>query len=312
MDIKKASEILELDLKTDLSPVTVKKQYHKLALLYHPDKNNGSIEANDRFREINEAYKYLMPIITDEYSSNNTTFTSTSSTNDTNTNTSLYSNLLVTFINSIINKDVLTKIIKDIVTNGYKAISKKIIEDLDKETLMEVYSFLCKYKNILFVSSDTIELVKNVLKDKYQNDQIIILNPTIDDLLENNIYKLNINNEVYLVPLWHNELYFDSKSNDKEELIVLCEPDLPENISIDENNHIIYDLIVEFDKQNLLVCNYLNFQLGKKFFSIPCNKLFIKQSQIYTFKGQGISQIDENNMYNIDNKSDIIVRISFY
>lgn len=311
MDIKKAAEILELDLKTDLSPVTVKKQYHKLALLYHPDKNQGSIEANDRFREINEAYKYLMPIITDEYA-NNSNINTNVNANANATNTSLYSNLLSTFINGIINKDFLSNTIKDIVTNGYKAISKKIIDDLDKETLMEVYSFLCKYKNILFVSSDTIELIKTVLKDKFQNDQIIILNPTIDDLLENNIYKLNINNELYLVPLWHNELYFDSKSNDKEELIVLCEPELPTNISIDENNNIIYDLVVEFDKPNLLVSSYLNFQIGKKFFSIPCNKLFIKQSQIYTFKGQGISQIDENNMYNIDNKSDIIVRISFY
>jgi len=303
MDIKRATEILELELKTDLNPATVKKQYHKLALLYHPDKNNGSIEANKRFQEINEAYKYLLPIVTDNNTNNNINNINNTSTNE---NIHIYTNLLSTFVSSIINnnKEVLIKIIKDVVING----SKKIIEDLDKETLLELYSFLCKYKNILFVSLETIELIKNSVKNKFENNEIIILNPSIDDLFENNVYKLHINNEVYLVPLWHNELYFDTKNN---ELIVLCEPELPQNIAIDENNNIICNISVNFDKQNLLVSGYLNISLGKKVFSIPCNKLFIKQSQIYVFKGQGISQIDEDNMYNINKKGDIIVRINF-
>lgn len=311
MDIKRATEILELELKTDLNPATVKKQYHKLALLYHPDKNNGSIEANKRFQEINEAYKYLLPIVSDNNTNNYTNNDTNNDINNTNNNSTnenihIYTNLLSTFVSSIINnnKEFLIKIIKDVVING----SKKIIEDLDKETLLELYSFLCKYKNILFVSLETIELIKNSVKNKFENNEIIILNPSIDDLFENNVYKLHINNEVYLVPLWHNELYFDTKNN---ELIVLCEPELPENIAIDENNNIICNISVNFDKQNLLVSGYLNISLGKKVFSIPCNKLFIKQSQIYVFKGQGISQIDEDNIYNINKKGDIIVRINF-
>ena len=305
MDIKRATEILELELNTNLNSTTVKKQYHKLALLYHPDKNNGSVEANKRFQEINEAYKYLLPIVSSETNININNNTSI------NENTHIYGNLLSTFISTIVsnNKEVLVKIIKDIVING----TKKIIYDLDKETLLELYSFLCKYKNILFVSLETIELIKSSLKNKFENNEIIILNPSIDDLFENNVYKLHINNEVYLVPLWHNELYFDTKTktNELSELIVLCEPELPENIAIDENNNIICNISVNFDKSSLLVSGYLNISLGKRTFSIPCNKLFIKQSQIYVFKGQGISQIDENNIYNINKKGDIIVRINF-
>ena len=250
----------------------------------------------------------MLPIVSSETNSNNNNTNNNTSNNE---NIHIYANLLSTFISTIVsnNKEVLVKIIKDIVING----TKKIIYDLDKETLLELYSFLCKYKNILFVSLETIELIKNSVKNKFENNEIIILNPSIDDLFENNVYKLHINNEVYLVPLWHNELYFDTKTktNELNELIVLCEPELPENIAIDENNNIICNINVIFDKQNLLVSSYLNISLGKRIFSIPCNKLFIKQSQIYVFKGQGISQIDEDNIYNINKKGDIIVRINF-
>ncbi|NIQ37266.1 MAG: DnaJ domain-containing protein [Proteobacteria bacterium] len=37
----------------------VKKAYRKLALKYHPDRNKGNKEAEERFKEINEAYAVL-------------------------------------------------------------------------------------------------------------------------------------------------------------------------------------------------------------------------------------------------------------
>ena len=57
------------------------------------------------------------------------------------------SNILKTETN--IMKQLLTKIIKDIVINGYKVISMKLIEELDKDKSIELYNFLCKYKNLL-------------------------------------------------------------------------------------------------------------------------------------------------------------------
>ena len=38
---------------------TVKKAYRKLALQYHPDRNSGSKDAEDKFREATEAYEVL-------------------------------------------------------------------------------------------------------------------------------------------------------------------------------------------------------------------------------------------------------------
>jgi DnaJ-class molecular chaperone len=37
----------------------IKKSYRRLANMYHPDKNPGNKEAEEKFKEINEAYEVL-------------------------------------------------------------------------------------------------------------------------------------------------------------------------------------------------------------------------------------------------------------
>ncbi len=48
-----------LGVSKDASPEEIKKAFRKLALKYHPDKNKGNKEAEERFKEINEAYAVL-------------------------------------------------------------------------------------------------------------------------------------------------------------------------------------------------------------------------------------------------------------
>src|SRR3954469_8629277 len=48
-----------LGLSRTAAPEEVKKAYRKLAIQFHPDKNPGDKKAEERFKELSEAYEVL-------------------------------------------------------------------------------------------------------------------------------------------------------------------------------------------------------------------------------------------------------------
>jgi curved DNA-binding protein CbpA len=321
MNIQKALdelEILEIEL-TKIDQEYIKKKYHKLALKWHPDKNDSEY-AKEKFQKISEAYDYLsneLKIINGEDNLNTfEPFVSSSYSKESK----MYIDLLGTFISTLLTEtkketytELLINAIKEIVIN-YNILTitylRKIFEDLDKQKAIEIYQLLYKYKDILYIKNETLDLVSLIIKEKYKNDIVFIVKPLLKDLLEHNIYKLYIEDELYLVPLWHNELYFDVK--DGSEIIVLCQPRLPDEITIDENNNINYEITINIESElpNLIKNKkFVSLEIGEKWFSIPLEKLNLKEEQLYIFKGQGIARISEKDIYNINCKSDIIVKI---
>ena len=48
-----------LGIERNATPDEIKAAYRKLAMKYHPDRNQGSEEAAEKFKEINEANETL-------------------------------------------------------------------------------------------------------------------------------------------------------------------------------------------------------------------------------------------------------------
>lgn len=320
MDHKRALEILEIDYQEislkNINSSFLKRKYRKQALKYHPDKNGNTTESTQKFQEISEAYNFLKR----EIRHWNPHFYNEESNKETNeekedTSSIVYLDILQNFLKSIFRgnfNEHFSDIIKDIVLGFKKTISIQIFDPLDKEMAFTIYQFLSKYRNIFHLSQELLDQIRDLVLQKYENVLIYKLNPGIDDLLNNNIYKLYVDDLLYLVPLWYHESHFEISSEPKREIMVLCEPELPEHIQIDEDDVLHISVTFEFstlykllEKENSCV----EFKIGSKVFEIPLDELKIKKKQLYRLKGQGLSNVSEKNMYDVSEKSDILVNI---
>jgi len=281
MDIEEACNIFQIYSFNNIDGSFLKKKYYKLSLLHHPDKNNNSRESNEKIKKINLAYELLKQEINEE--------------DEDKENNVNYEYFLKKFLKKY-------DFIYHFILNNYQNITIHLFEGIDKETAINLYNFLLNHKLILHISDELVEKVKEIILDKYKDVTIYILKPTLNELFGDRIFKLEACNNTFFVPLWHSELDFD------KDIIVKCIPELPKNITIDENNNLIVNIKTKFS--SLLEQNYINVNVNNLF--IPVNELFIKKEQYYIFKEKGISKIDEHNMYNISSKADVIVFLTFF
>jgi curved DNA-binding protein CbpA len=314
MNYKDAFDILEIDFTytkyEDLSLEYLKKQYRKLALKHHPDKNGNTYESNEKFKKINEAYHYLKreikPLDYDDLEHD-----VNGEEDDELFDSSLYSDILKGFMKTVFEgkyNDILSKIVNDIISAGKKT-SVKLFDDLDKETALNIYTFLSNNRSVLHLSQEILNVIREIVLKKYDNVEVYRLNPGINDLLNNNLYKLYVHDELFLVPLWHNESYFDGSGC---EIMVICEPELPANITVDDDNNLIVNPVIIDRKEltEMLINNTpLTINVGDKIHFILLTNLYMKREQYYRIKNQGLSKI-KKDIYDVSEKTDIIVKIS--
>lgn len=317
MKISEAITILNIKNYTihnikNISYNELKKHYHIQCLIYHPDKNNTDVNATLTFQTINCAYNILKElIIVNEEDSNYDAI------NSNNANTDDYNYYILNFIKFIVNyySNSTNTIYMDI--SNIQTVLVNLLDNFSIAILEDLYIFLLKYKKECCFENNTnpsssnvipnniITIIKTLLQEKLSKYNIYILTPNISNLFNSDIYKLEINNEIIYIPLWHNELNFENN-------IIKIEPLLDTNIIIDSDNNIHYIYTNSFNNIiDLLNTNNssLTINIENHSFNILIGDLTFNKYQIYTIKNQGLSKINTYNILDNSYKSDIIFHI---
>lgn len=313
--IKKYQTVLGLIPGKNYTVNDLKKKYRIAALKHHPDKHFNSNESTAKFKEINEAYLYLHGVYnSSETNSNNK---KDNVNNEFDNENECYSKLFSKFVTSLMNKFSNTQIVGlniviQILMNKCATLTSAVFDHMDCESLMFIHHLIVKYSSILEIGAERLKMIHELIKKKLQENDIIIIQPTISELFsDNNIQIIEHEKQIYYVPLWHTELYYDLNRVDKKkqrELVVKCIPNLPEHIYIDEINNIY--IHVRTRVENLFNQTKLTVMVAESIsFDIPVNTLEFKTHQTITLKKCGIPMINTENMYDVSEKMNIVIHL---
>ena len=298
----------------------LKKRYHILALRLHPDKNGNTPEATAAFQELNAAYRVLLLDINDKDNPDATYEGAADTTAET------YMNIFMNFITSIFSKKHKSENDKDAQTSpilmellhriihDYASVSiTNALDALDPATLCQLYETLEQYNAAIRMDARIFEEITRIIREKMQKNNVIviILTPSLKDVIQNNISVLQYEGQTFYVPLWHSELHYRLEGSDKQ-LIVKCMPELPGHMSIDANNELHID--VRADIKELL--HRSGGVLRIPLYDDECVELKTadlrvvpRQTVVLQNNIHGISLICSDNIYEEKNRAPICVHV---
>jgi hypothetical protein len=293
MNYENACEIL--DVNEDASIDNIKKQYRLKALLCHPDKNQ-SANANEEFQDLSEAYQYLLKFKENAMDIDDS---------DEMLSNMDYKYYLFMFLKNTIKGNSQESLLYAILKKTTTVCSEKaiqLLQNLDKPALIKIYEILTKNKQYLHIESSLLHKIEELINEKIENDECVILQPSLDDLFENNLYKLTVNQHIYIVPLWHNQLIYDNSGND---IYIKCFPILEDNIEIDKNNNIHVQHSESL--QTIWDTKEFHIQLGNKVLHIPIEQISLKTTQVLCIQCAGISRMNTEDVYDVTQKSHVYI-----
>ena len=313
-----------------------------LALQHHPDKvtvSNNSADSTEKFKEINEAHKrvlaYFYPSSHDDSGGYNT-----SAVDDTG-----YDSILQLFIRGVLSKvsavaagsgsgsgsgsasattDTIQSLIHQIITKGiHSAIN--VFRSMDKHAILTIYDILSKNQELFGISREIMEELTAIMEERTRADIVIRLNPSLLDMLLDRVFILHECEHQYYIPLWHSELHYKmaatataTASATDGEVIVLCDPELPENVTIDDNNNIYISLDVNIHElfRDQVVPVYINDETKKHgfvYYLHACDVTLQKDRQhSILLRGSrgGIATMNNNaDIYKVDKRANVYANV---
>ena len=283
-----------LDINTEYTDDELRKAYYRHALKHHPDKNESETAAAE-FRHGKLAFDFLssyknFPKLEED---------------DDNSYVSFFKRCMKYMIPELENDDKFINNTLKTLVDSCKNVTLKIIEKMNKDRAIHIYNYLTKYKDLFNLDDELSSEILEIINKKISSDNIIILNPNINDLVEDRIYKYIRDGREYYIPLWHTEITYDVSGND---LILQCVPELPKNIFIDNYNNL--HITITKSIQKLLEMGKINFNIGKKVFEILSKELKVMTEQTYIYKNKGILLAQYDDLYDTSKRGDIYIYIT--
>lgn len=219
MNYKDATTILGLPEKW--TEDMLKKAYRQKALRYHPDKNQSE-DASFQFDLVKRAFEYLTECKHYDFTTTNK--------NDYNVPNGLNGSNGLNGLNELFDK----------------------LQPFDNDKLQKLFG-ACKE-----VVGITKEMMGDILQKQKRNEVKYELEVKLSQMLNDEVYMLKHNEIPLLVPLWFDDVYYDKVGSSNEIVSINVLPQLPECVSVKENNHIVVK--VEFEKSSSGLFDVKQFQ----------------------------------------------------
>ena len=307
MNSRQAYKVLELE--PGAAHETIRRQYKMLALKYHPDKNKAE-GAADKYREIKEAHDVLCSSDKDPLGPNVSGWFSTGS--------STYARTAADFFEMIYNDEQLQRrVFHPLLMRVVGSCEEKALDmfkKMEKKKARKLYDILILYQDTLHLSADILVKIRGIIEGAEEDpfgsegsvesppvEDIVVLNPNIDDLLNQSVYKLKQEDGTTLfVPLWHRELEYDG-------VFVDCLPMLPDNVGLDEDNNIHVNCLLKaadlWDKEEVEIW------VGSRAYNLDINRLRLVSKQVVEMEGLGIPVPNEADIFNVSRLSSVYAHV---
>jgi hypothetical protein len=312
-----------LGVSRDCSLLELNKRYRMLALKLHPDKNGNTPEATAAFQELNAAYRLLLHEVNASDAAD--------ADADAYKDTEPYSNIFMNFVKSLFwskhksendkngkNDNRMSPLLAELlhrIVNDYASASVGLLLDsLEPAMLFQLYETLEQYNAAMQMDAPIFEEITRIIREKMQKNNIVILKPSLKDVVQNNISVVQFEGQAFYVPLWHSELHYRVNDADdaSKQLIVRCIPELPEHMTIDTNNELHIDVRADIKELLNKGSGVLRIPLyDAEFVEVQVKELHVVPRQTIVLRNNkyGISLICSTDIYDIKSKAPICVHV---
>jgi hypothetical protein len=302
-----ATALSVLGLEPGFTKDALVKQYRLESLKHHPDKNGNSPESTARFQHINTAYITLLNSADNNYGA--------ACDAESHQMTS-YRDFFLFFVRSMFNDNCNSFNVEEALLNIVATNYDKLLATLDKQTAISTYEFMHEYADILYLRPEDLDRMRSIVTEKMKSDDVVILNPTLSDLFNKKVYRLEYEGQHFMVPLWHNEIYYPLFGGERELIVRCIIQDMPDHIYIDENNNMI--ISVRTSVQRALDSGSINITIPVSptpiDIKIPASSLIITTcAQTYrSLDHVGIPKINTRNVFDTSILANIDICITLY